>query len=314
MRSVAGSKFSCRPAICGRLERHAAHARLLDRVLDDLADLVVVEALLERDDERRGQPEVVEPVDGFAPDAREICAAQRLERQRPERVELEVHLEARRVGREALREGGVLRDADAVRVEHEVPDGPLAAGVEDVPELRVDRRLSARDLEHVGLALALDERVEHELDLLHRAVPPIRGRGPRVARRAGEVAAVGDFQDGEARVLLVVRAQAAVVRAAPRHRRREPARHLARLHVVADAAVVLGVARDEHFLLLAAAMPAPLEHVHRAVLQDDLGLHAAQAPRAQAQREIVVGVRALAVRHQAAMRCGANRRPANRRR
>ncbi len=35
------------------LERHAAHARLPQREVDDRADLIVIEPLLERDDQRR---------------------------------------------------------------------------------------------------------------------------------------------------------------------------------------------------------------------------------------------------------------------
>ena len=48
---------------------------------------------------------------------------------------------------------------------------------------------------------------------------------PRLNFRAGEIALVGDFQNSQTRVLHVVRAQAAIVGAAPVHLGVEPQRH-----------------------------------------------------------------------------------------
>ena len=50
-----------------RLERHAAHAGLLEGEVDDLADLVVVHALLQRDDERRRDVALVQVLERPAP-------------------------------------------------------------------------------------------------------------------------------------------------------------------------------------------------------------------------------------------------------
>jgi hypothetical protein len=55
--------------VLDRLERDAAHATLLEREVDDLADLVVVQAFLQRDDERRGDVVLVEPLDRALADA-----------------------------------------------------------------------------------------------------------------------------------------------------------------------------------------------------------------------------------------------------
>ena len=79
----------------------------------------------------------------------------------------------------------------------------------------MDRRLAARELHHLRIALGGDEAVEHELDLLKRereAVRLVAGVGE--ADRAVEVAAAVHLDDREAGVLLVLGADTAVERTA----------------------------------------------------------------------------------------------------
>jgi hypothetical protein len=95
-------------------------------------------------------------------------------RRAAERIELQVQLETRKVVFEPPREVRLLRDPHPVRVHHQVLDRPLLGGVEDLPELRVDRRLAAGDLDDVGLAFVADYAVHHELDLLERRCVPTR--------------------------------------------------------------------------------------------------------------------------------------------
>ena len=64
------------PGRLDRLERDAAHARLLQREVDDLADLAVVEALLQRHDERRRDVERVQPLERLARIVAQVGAAQ----------------------------------------------------------------------------------------------------------------------------------------------------------------------------------------------------------------------------------------------
>ena len=114
-----------------------------------------------------------------------------------------------------------------------------------------------------------DDGVEHALDLVERAEVRAMGAADGVADRAAQVAGVGDLDQRQARVLLVVGAQAAVVRAAPLHRRVVAQRHLRRLDEhLAAAAVVVDVVGDQH--ALGAVLRAALEHVDAAVLEDDL--------------------------------------------
>ena len=75
----------------------------------------------------------------------------------------------------------------------------------------VQRGLAARDLHHVGFALAGDDGVEHGDDVFKAAVRGALGAGARIAGGAAQIAVVADLDDGQAAVLHVVGAQAAVV-------------------------------------------------------------------------------------------------------
>jgi hypothetical protein len=92
---------------------------------------------------------LVEGFEGFFADVAEVGAADLEERVAAEGVELEVEFEVGHVGGEAGGEGGVLGDADAVCVDHEVLDGAAFGGVEDFEELGVDGGFAAGDLDDV---------------------------------------------------------------------------------------------------------------------------------------------------------------------
>ena len=255
------------------------------------ADLVVVHALLDRDDERRGHAEPVEALERLLADAPQIGAAQIHQRVALERVELEVQLEVRHVARQPHRELLVLRDPDAVRVDHQVPDRPRLCAIEHLEELRMDRRLAAGNLHDVGMALVAHDGVEHPLDVIERPVRLAVGAARRVADRAAQVAGVADLDEREARMLLVIGAEPAVVRTAPLHRRVVVRRHLRRLDEhFAAAPVVVDVIGDEHALV--SVLRAPLEHEHAVVLKHDLGVHATEARRADRHRDVVEEIRA----------------------
>ena len=132
-----------------------------------------------------------------------------------EAVELEVDVDAERG--ERGREARVAREPDAVGVEHHERDPARLRGGQHVEDLRVDRRLAARQLHRLRLPLRGDERVQHRLDLRERqrvAVGLMPGARLGEADRAVEVAAGVDLDDPEARVLGVLGADAAVARAA----------------------------------------------------------------------------------------------------
>ena len=155
----------------------------------------------------------------------------------------------------------------------------------------MDRRLAAADLHDVRLLLVAHHAIEHELDLLHRAMRlPMRAR-LRVADGAGQVARVGDFHQRKATVLLMVRAESAIVGTAVLDRRVELQRQLARLQRQARALVVIDVGGDEH--LFETVARAPLVQVDALVLENDFRLHLAQARGADAVGQFVVKIRAV---------------------
>ncbi len=220
-----------------------------------------------------------------------------------QRIELQVQLEARHVGRQPFDEFGILRDAQAVGVDHQVADWPPFRRVEDVEELRVQRRLAAGDLHDVRLALVGDDGIEHALDRRHVAEARAMRAGVGVADRAAQVAVVGDLDQGQAAVLHVLRAQAAVVGAAPLALGVEALRQLRRLdEALAAEAVILDVVGDQH--ALAAVLRAPLLQVDPAVLavllEQDGCLDATQAGRTHRHRGVVEQVRSYLRGHASA--------------
>src|SRR3954462_8748691 len=109
----------------------------------------------------------------------------------------------------------------------------------------MDGRLAARKLDEVGLALGLHHRVEHRLDLGEALVAALPDRAVGEADRAGEVAGIVDLDDGEAAMLLVIRAEAAIPRApalGPAGVEQGP---VARLQPAADAQPIFRIVLDQ---------------------------------------------------------------------
>ena len=135
-------------------------------------------------------------------------------------LEIDVHRLARHVvafaefGNEVLVGG----QADAVGVDVDVLDGAGLGEVDEVQDVLVDGGLAAGEHHHLRLTLGRHEGVEHPLALLVGdgvAVRLVAGVGE--ADRAVQVAAGVDLDDAQAGVLLVLRAQPAVARAAVLH-------------------------------------------------------------------------------------------------
>jgi len=175
-------------------------------------------------------------------------------------------------------------------------DAEPAAGIAAAPE-----PMPERVTEHAGaepVAAAPPSRRDEprrdlvgELpDLVERPVQRAPRAGLRVADRALEVAVLVDLDERQARVLHVVGTQAAVVRAAVRHRGREAVGQLRRLDPrLAARAVVRGVVADQD--ALGAVHRAPLVHVDALAAHDDLRLDHVQAFAADARGRVVEEIR-----------------------
>jgi hypothetical protein len=146
------------------LEGDAVDRRITDAEAHDLAQLVLVHALLDSAYERHRQALVGTPRERALLVGAQVLAADREVRLELEAVELQV--DVRLQPPELARELGVARDPDPVRVQHHDAN-PLPAGeLDEVEDLRVDRRFAPRELHHLRRPLGRDEPVEHEVDLL----------------------------------------------------------------------------------------------------------------------------------------------------
>src|SRR5262249_44903066 len=154
----------------------------------------------------------------------------------------------------------------------------------------------ARYLHDVRLAFIPHDGVEHLFDLLEAAELLALRPALCVADRAFQIAVVADFYERQTRMLLMVRAQPAIVRAAPLDRRVVTIRHLRRFDEhFARAAVIIDVVGDED--AFCAVLRAAFEQKDISVLENDLALDLAVTGRADGDRNIVVKIWARTISH-----------------
>ena len=111
-----------------------------------------------------------------------------------------------------------------------------------------------------------------------------------------EVASLVDFDDGQSRVLHVVGAQAAIIRAAIVHRRVKGLGHFRPLHKhLAPQAVIGFIVTDEY--PLGAVLWTPFVHVHLVVFEQNLRFDLPKAGGANAASGVIKMVRAVFARH-----------------
>ncbi|GMO61228.1 hypothetical protein BwSG20_16410 [Bradyrhizobium ottawaense] len=254
-----------------RLQRDAAHACPGQRVADDVADLGIVDAALDGRDQRGRHAVMLEIFQRLLADFSQIRAAQVDQRVALQRIELEIDLQPAPVLGEPRHEILFAGDAQAVGVDHDVPDRAGAHRVQDREEIRMQRRFAAGDLHEIGLALACDQRVQHLLDCRERGKFRSCRRGFRKADRAGEVAVLGDLDQRQAGMLLVVGTETAIIGTAEFGALLELQRSVTWLDEILAQAPIGGIRR--HQRRLDAMLPAAL-FVPDLVIQDlDLGRH-----------------------------------------
>jgi hypothetical protein len=273
------------------LEGYAANTGLLQGEIDDGAKLVVIDAAFHCNHKRCRNTELVEAFEGLLASVAQIGSAQLQEGLAAQGVELKIKLEAWHVGGKAMGKGFILRDADAVGVDHEVANRSAFSCVEHLEELRVDGGFAAGYLHDVGLSFVSDDAVEHALDLVKRLELGAMGSRLRVADGAGEIASIADFEQRETGVLLVVGAESAVVGAAEVDGGVVAVGHLGGLDEdFAAATVVVHVVGDQHALEPVGG--AAFEHEDLVFFEDDLGVDAAVTRGADGDGGVVIEVRA----------------------
>ena len=248
-----------------RLERDGVDlVDVLDRELQDVADLVVVDAVDDRHDERDVDAVLLQVLDRAQLDVVEVADLAVLVVLVADAVELQVGEAQARLGR-LLREVLVLREADAVG---RALDGEVAelAGVADRrQEVRRERRLAARELDR-QLAARLDRGrvVEQLLDLFPLELVDVADLvGVHEARVAHHVAAVGQVDREHRAAAVLDRRRAVLVEAVLRN------------HEVAagysDSSRLKKAGIRGHHVLEVPVLRAVLLHQDLAVLLDDLG-------------------------------------------
>jgi hypothetical protein len=265
-----------------RLERHRPHRRVGEAELDDVAELVLVEAALHGGDQGGGQARVGAVVQRLAFAGAQVAAADLAVGALVEPVELQVDVDRPAgpvpppdLGHEVFVGG----EADAVGVEVDRLDRTRLGGVDEVDDVFVDGGFAAGEHHHLGLTFGGDEHVQHRLALSQGdRIPVGLVAGVGEAHRAVQVAAGVHLDDPQAGVLLVLRAQAAVGWAAVADLGLEGQRYRARLVEPGRLQVHLGVAVDEG--LEPAMFLAALAQVHLAAAEVDLGVHDDLAHRA----------------------------------
>ena len=273
-------------AVAGQLVTDAAHPGPFQAKLQDPADLVQVDVVL--DGAHQGAADVVfgEDVESGQLGLQQLLAAQGPGRRFVEAVELEVDFQPVAHGRQLFHQARVAGQTDAVGVDHDGLDRLLIGVADQADQLGVQRRLAAGELQHIGHAFELDVAIDHaaiggEVDVL--------AAGARLGEAHGtfEVAAGGDLDQGDAGVLLVFGTQAAVIGAALVGASAEGPGQAGRLAEL--VAIVPGdVGADE--VLDEAVLGAVLAEIDTALAGDDLGIDEPPAVGTQTSRRAEEGV------------------------
>ena len=250
-----------------RLERQEVDLlRVVERELDDPADLLVVHAV----DDRRDGDDVdaggVQILDRAQLHVEQVADEAVRVRRIADAVELQVRVPQPRLGRR-LRELGALGELDPVgrRLDAAVPD--LLRVAHRVEEVRRHRRLAARELDrHLALRLERDRVVEQRLDVLPRQLVHepdlVRVHEARIAHHVAAVREV-DREDRAAAVLDGARAVVVQLLVVVRP---DVAAREGVLEVLEERRI------DRHDVLEAPVNRALLHHQDLAVPLDDLGL------------------------------------------
>ena len=191
-----------------------------------------------------------------------------------EPVELQVDLDPLPEAGEFGQEPVVTRDPDAVRVEDDARHVSVGGRPDDLGDLRMDRRLAAGQHQRVDPpALARDRRVERPEDVREAGMAIDPGAAVRKARRAMQIAVLGDVDEQDAAVLGLEIAEAIHVAhrdgtgVAGRVGRDLTCRDAPLLEVLPEGVILLVEARH-----LAVAAAADAAQIDGAVHRDEVAL------------------------------------------
>ena len=150
----------------------------------------------------------------------------------------------------------------------------------------MDRRLTAGELHDFRPALGTHKIIEHGFHFFQRQAEA--GTSFREAKRASHVAGAVDLDDAETSMLLMVRTEAAIMRAPFFDFRSVRERDRARLVELAEGGIGFGVPIDQSFE--GSTVGTPLGHEHFVIAEQDFGVDYFLAIGADAAGEFVKDV------------------------
>ena len=179
---------------------------------------------------------------------------------------VELEIDVRLYIPELFEEPVVRCDSFAIRVQHHVADAAILRGLHHRNDLRMNGRLAARKLHYFRIAFGRDQMIENLFDFFQREVEA-RARF-RETERTVHVARAVHLDDAQTCVLLMVRAESTIERAAAISYRRKLKRYGARFVEFRGIGIHACVAVHERFErpVLRAALP----HIDLVVADQDL--------------------------------------------
>src|SRR5690606_15284100 len=143
--------------------------------------------------------------------------------------------------------------------------------IQNLKKLWVDGGFATTDLHNIGLFFIPNHRVHHFFYFIQSSVPSVSWGRTSITSRAGEVASIGDFNNRQTRMLLVVWTQTAIIRAAVMRFCIEGIGHFRRLVVVSDVFVIFGIVGNQD--LAVAVLGAALQHKNIVFLKNYFGVN-----------------------------------------
>jgi hypothetical protein len=146
------------------------------------------------------------------------------------------------------------------------------------------------------MSFVANDGIEHFFDERERAMLQTFRATGGIADGTAEIAGVGDFDERDAGMLLVIGAEAAIVGTTPFHGRVVDNRHFGTLDEnFAATAVVVNIVSEKD--ALGTVIGAALEHEDSVVLENDFAFEFAEAGGANGERDIVKHVGANTLGH-----------------
>lgn len=142
--------------VLDRLENNATNAFPSRGIFNERADLTVVQSFLDHAHERRRNALRIQRGQRFFPDVAYVSATEPAQRVGFKRIELQVYFEPLSNAFQFPHERFVLRNAYAVRIEHQVPYGAGFEIPDDIENLRMQGGFPAGDLDNVRSRLDLE--------------------------------------------------------------------------------------------------------------------------------------------------------------